>query len=799
MHFRLVSLRLLICQASVALGLHHAVAADNSRSDSVDILHTSIFLDVTDYAGKTLKGHCTLRFQAKVPLQQLDLDLLRLKVDSVKQQGVLLSFNYADSLTLHISLLAPLNVGDTASVTVYYGGKPKQDSGGWGGWYWSGDLAFNIGVALNEVPHTFGRSWFPCFDNFVERSTYSLAVRTAGNKMALCGGTLQKVETAPDGTTTWHYQLDEAIPSYLISVAVHQFAPVYDTYVSVTGDTIPIVLGAVATDTTKLKNSFKNLKATLQAYEQLWGPYRWPRVGYVLTTVGAMEHVTNIAYPAFLVNGQTTYEHIMAHELSHHWFGNLTTCRTDADMWLNEGWAVFNEWIFFEQLYGRQRYDSEMKNTLERCVRYLHTPLSDGAAFALNQVPPSHTYGETVYLKGALVAHTLRGYLGDSLFFSCMRQFMDSYAFLDVSSEDLEAFLTTCSGKDLSSFFANWVYAPGWTAFWVDSVSVQPVSPPGYEVVVFVKQRTRLAPARYHQVPLTLTFYLADGSQQRQTVLAQGECMQFPFFFTAAPKLVTLDEDDWIADAVTAEQKLIGNAGVHNLVLAKMNVTVTNWTDTALLRVEHVYAAPDPFRHPPKGLYLSRERFWRVDGLWDSNFQASATISYQGAAMNNGYLDVDLISQPEDSLVVVYRTSAAADWQIEPNVTQNTLGSLTDKRGNFIIHQLRRGQYALAIRHAARADSVTALSDSCQLVTAPSLSDARSVLLFPNPANDHFRLVVPHNGWLDITDALGRIVFRQPVAAGTTYISCAGWPAALYAGRLRLESGQQLILRLVVN
>lgn len=783
----------------LAVLLSPARAADNSRSDSVDVLHYTIYLDVTDFSNKRIHATCTVHFQAKVFLQQLDLDLLRLKVDSVKQKGVLVPFSYGDSLTLHISLLEPLNVGDTASVTVFYHGKPKQDSGGWGGWYWSGDLAFNIGVALNDVPHTFGRAWFPCFDNFVERSTYTLSVRTASNKMALCGGTLQYVEDLADGTQIWHYMLDDPIPSYLISVAVHQFAPVTQYYTSISGQQIPIVLGATAADTNKLKNSFKHLEEALHLYEQLWGPYRWDRVGYVLTTVGAMEHATNIAYPAFLVNGLTTYENIMAHELSHHWFGNLSTCRTAADMWLNEGWAVFNEWIFYEHLYGKTRYVQEVVNTLEQCVRYLHTPLSDGAYFALNQIPETHTYGETVYRKGALAAHTLRGYLTDSLFFSCMRSFLDTYAFSDVSSEDLEIALSTCSGKDLSAFFDNWIYAPGWSAFWIDSVAVETSGIPGFQVTVFVKQRVRGAPQLFHEVPMELSFYLADGQMKTYQVVVSGECMWFTFVLPEQPLLVVLDEQERIADAVIAEQKRIGKTGTHQFPLAKMNLTVNQISDTALVRVEHIYAAPDPFRHPIKGLYLSRERFWRVDGVWDTSFKASANISYQGAAMNNGYLDVDLISNTEDSLVVVYRSSAASDWQIVFDVTHNKLGSANDKRGNFTIHHLRKGQYALAIWHATRADSITPLADSCQLTSVPQLSSTSVGKLFPNPADQHFFIELDQRSHIELYDVIGRCWFTSEAPAGTCFIPTSHWPEGVYLARVQKETGPPIILRVMVQ
>ena len=107
----------------------------------------------------------------------LDLDLLQMTVDSITSQGQLLASTYNDTL-LSVTLPLALNMEDTSSVVVYYNGSPQGDPSGWGGWYFQGNYAYNLGVGFDADPHNYGRVWHPCFDNFVERATYDFSILT---------------------------------------------------------------------------------------------------------------------------------------------------------------------------------------------------------------------------------------------------------------------------------------------------------------------------------------------------------------------------------------------------------------------------------------------------------------------------------------------------------------------------------------------------------------------------------------------------------------------------------------------
>ena len=153
------------------------------------------------------------------------------------------------------------------------------------------------------------------------------------------------------------------MPAYLISVGVGNYVFVKDGFTNYLGDTIPVWLAARPTDTTNLKNSFINLEAAFDIYESKWGPYRWDRVGYELESMnsGAMEHAMNIGFPVAAADGSLAWQSVMEHELSHHWFGNLVTCRTAEDMWINEGFASYCEHIFDENFSGRATYDAVIR------------------------------------------------------------------------------------------------------------------------------------------------------------------------------------------------------------------------------------------------------------------------------------------------------------------------------------------------------------------------------------------------------------------------------------------------------
>jgi len=753
-----------------------ATRATNLRSDTIDILKYTINLNITDFTNKKIAGNTNVKFAPKINgVSVLNLDLLELIVDSVKLQNTILSYTYNDTL-LKINLASTYNTTDTLNVIVYYHGTPIIDATGWGGFYFQSGYAYNLGVGFGANPHVYGRVWFPCFDNFIERSPYEFNITTNGGKLAYCNGYLAHDTTDGSGNRTRKWILNEEIPTYLAMVAVSNFVQVNQTYNGVNGP-IPIVLAALAADTVGVKNSFINLNTALSTFENRFGPYEWNKVGYCMVpfSSGAMEHATSITYPKSFASGSLAYQTIMAHELSHHWFGDLATCRTQEDMWLNEGWASYCEYIFTEALSGYNAYLTGIRGIHENLLQFLH--VKEGY-LSLNNIPHQYTYGEHVYTKGAVVAHSLRGYMGDSLFFSSVKTYLSQNKYKDVSSLDFQNALTAASGMNMADFFNDWVNNPGWTHFSIDSFDVNP-NGMNYDVTVFVKQKLTGAPNYYTNVPLEVTFKSANWAEDVKKINMSGATQNFTFTIPFNPAFVAVNMGEKISHAVAPEIKNIKTTGNHNFSNAKMVVNVSAVSDSAFVRIEHNYTAPDPYKSCCIPYKLSPNHYWKLDGILPSSFKAKATITYDGrttATSSYYWLDNNLFpNKTEDSLVLMYRKNPSKEWSIYPYYTKNMQSSTTDKRGTITIDSFQLGEYVLAMK-----DYVSGIENENVAVNY-------QIKLFPNPASDYitvdlaeFKQINKNSVVISVLDITGREIDKYSVNNSRININTENYKNGMY-------------------
>ncbi|MGB1248339.1 MAG: M1 family metallopeptidase, partial [Chitinophagales bacterium] len=535
-----------------------AAANEDLRSDTIDIKHTVVHLDMTNWSGRTFTAQADVTYEVLAAFSnEIKLDLLGLTVDSVKMNGNQLTYSHNDTL---IDITTPsLVAGDEATVEVYYHGQPVQNGGDWGGFYWNSTYAYNVGVSFLEDPHNYGRVWFPCFDNFVERNTFEYFITTDDTRKAFCNGLLQNETDNGDGTTTWHWAIAQNIPSYLASVAVADYETIEMDY-----NGIPIQLAVRAADSTNLKNSFVHLPDAMQAFEEGYGDYVFDRVGYCVTNFGsgAMEHATNITYMRAAVNGNTQWETLMAHELAHHWWGDNITCRTDDDMWINEGWATYSEALFTEAVYGTDAYKDYIRENHESVLRTLH--INDDGYHPVAGVTHDLVYSSTVYDKGGDMAHTLRGVIGDYLFFSCIDGFMTAYKFEDVSTDDMMNYFSDCSGMDLSSFFDTWIKEAGFHHYSISTLETIDNGNGTYSVEGTIKQKLRENNSYTTFMPIEITYMSADFEVENHTAFIYGECSSFSIELPFEPVFVAVDLDEKISDATVDNYQTINTIGTYD-------------------------------------------------------------------------------------------------------------------------------------------------------------------------------------------------------------------------------------------
>lgn len=725
-------------------------AASNLRSDTIDIRKTIIEFNITDFISKNISASCKLDIKSKMNnVNELVFDLEGLTVDSTKVNGVVQTFFHQNQF-LKINLSNPLQLNDTALVEVFYQGIPIADAT-WGGFSYVGNYGFQMGVGFNAQPHSYGRTWHPCFDNFVERSAYEFYITTTDDKMAVCNGMFMDSISHPNNTITWHWKINEEIPSYLSSVAVCNYVFVKKILNGNNGN-MDAWIACEAVDSNNVNGSFAHLQESFTMLENNFGTYQWNKVGYTLVpfNAGAMEHATNIHIGKPFVNGALTYETLIAHELSHHWWGDLVTCSSAGDMWLNEGFASFCEMLHQEYTYGNSAYISAYKGNHYNVLFKAH--VTDDGYRAVANMDSNFTYSATVYNKGADMIYTLRSYIGDSLFFNGLTAFLDTYKFKDINTDMLRDFMSTYTNINLTYFFDNWIKAPGFTHFSIDSTQIV-ANGNDFDTKVFLRQRKHKSIDYYTNVPLEIGFYDAQMQLHVYNLMFTDRCVEFDVTLPFEPTMIVIDPLSKISDAITEETAIVKNLTTINMTQAKLKLfpkNIVDMNDSTMIRVEHSWVAPDRFKSPQaaNGYILSDSRYWKIDAINLNNIHGIIQFTFDGSA-NNSYLDSAWVKNTEDSIHIFYRKDATEEWQIANDSLK--VGNINDKIGNVFVKEIKAGEYCFGIKKSNYIDPIItdAPNGGCGLLTKYTANNNPNNLseptVFPNPANNELNIQFQEN------------------------------------------------------
>ena len=715
---------------------------NRSSSDTIDVLHYDIHLEVVNLTAKQIKGYTTLNFTSRINnVDRLRLELLSMNIDSIFIGNEKTETYTYSGRFIGIPFITPIGTGDTLNITVYYHGQPYVDPSVWGGFHFLGQYAFNLGIGFESDPHNLGRAWFPCIDDFHDRAAYDVYARVENDKKAICGGTLISVADNGNNTSTWHWKLGEHIPAYLASIAVGNYTLVVDTFNGMNA-AIPITYYVLPALVSKVSGTFLHMKEILATYESHFGPYPFGRVGITSIAIGAMEHATNIAFPYSGITGNLSGEWWYAHELSHMWFGDMVTCASAEDMWMNEGWSVWCESLYREGIYNSDAYRDNMRSKLRDVLQYAH--ITDAGYRALYGIPAEYTYGSTVYDKGGIVVHSLRNYLGDSLFFGCIKAYLQQYAYNYASTCNLRDFLSACSGINLDEFFDAWVFRPGFPQFSRDSVSVVQ-NGSNFNATVFVRQKLKGTTVYANANRLEVTFMGRQWQLHTDTLSFSGKIGSKTFTLPFAPVETMIDLNEKIADATTDMAKVIKSPGETDFPETFVKIIAEQVPDSAYVRITHNWVAPDTLKASVLGLRLSDYHYWAVEGLFPSGFKAKGRFLYNRA----NSVDNTLLNHPGDSIVILYRQGAAAEWRSTAFVKVGNFST-----GYLTVDSLQPGEYTLAVYD----NTLTSHSESPRSIPVITLSPNPSIGLF------NIQLDFVGTGYLKVINAGGVIVDSIPLS-----------------------------------
>lgn len=751
-----------------------------ARSDTFDIVHYEIDLDVTDYSGQNIQAATTITFRALMDgLTLIRFDLVELQVDSVVGASGTLNFMQDDqNLTVYLPAAPPIGVDQL--ITVYYGGQPHRDPE-WGGFCFEQGYIYNLGIGISTIPPNFGKVWYPCFDSFVERATYTFHVKSAGTYRFHGQGTFLGETQLEEDTVIRSYALDVPIPTHISAIAVADYAEHNYTHSAASGE-IPVTLLAKPSKLQGMIDRFGDMGAAIDVCEHWYGDYPFDRVGYVHTVDGALEIPTNVAYPDFM-NSQSVLSNraLYTHELGHHWWGDMVTPHVHNDMWLKEGPAEYSGHLVEEWLTGEEGLKKAVKDNLLYVLRQAH--VNDEGFHALSPMPDEHIYGSHTYYKGALVMHNLRGYLGDSLFRHAMHMVQADLAHTTITPDQLKTAIEGHTQTDLTSFFNDWIYGPAYSVFEVRSAqSVQ--NGDQWDVQLQIGQKLRGGTGYHTNVPVDLTFVSASGEVHDQIVMLGNEITNITVSSPFEPRMISLNRNTRLNQA-RLDQEVISEAGNtfdENLPYVDVRTYCDGAPGDVLLRVEHLWVPPDPSPFGPDVVEISGTHYWNIDGIWEEGTALRVRFPYSGFL--EGSLDHELFGGNEYGMCILYRPTAEDEWQVYADQVVNT-GNLINGQGTVMVSALRKGQYALG--KASGAISVGELDPA----------DEWSLSIYPVPARDRItvegNVPVAGNVIVDVIAADGRIVLREPFAANGRFsrsIDIARLSAGGYTLRAITTTGQ---------
>ncbi len=416
-----------------------------------------------------VQAHARLDFTATAPVSAIVLELdTRFSIDGIQvgDQDITNWTNPEGRLT--IPLPRPLEAGESVAVNIAYGGTPHvAQTPPWdGGWVWS-EANGQPWVATAIQGEGCDLIW-PCIDHPMgEPARVDMHITVPKGLSAPANGRLVGVQEHGDGSTTWHWSTRDP-NTYAITLNVGPYQELTGQYQSRYGNSIPLnfwALDNVPKD--KAEGLFNQLPQMLAFFEEWVGPYPFAdeKVGVVETPHLGMEHQTLNAYGnGYKLDGKG-YDWLLQHELAHEWFGNQMTNVSWDDMWLHEGFGTYMQPLYARWLNGERAMQSEletMRRTLTNRFPLVSGQPQDAATVYKAETGPALD----LYYKGALIAHTLRLYMGDEAFKRSLRelvygtpdpqpgQFTPQYR----TTAHYITIVSALMGKDMSWFFDAYLY-----------------------------------------------------------------------------------------------------------------------------------------------------------------------------------------------------------------------------------------------------------------------------------------------------------------------------------------------------
>ncbi len=419
----------------------------------IDVIHYKFELELSDQSD-TIYGKAEIKVKLLQPVSFFPLDLVLqnskgkgMKVDNISGPDVSNFENYSDSLRI---VLGTTRIpGDTITFTVNYHGIPND----------------GLVISKNKYGHrTFfadnwpdrAHNWIPCIDDPADKASFEFIVTAPGHYQVISNGIQTEETNLPGNKKLTHWAEEIPLPTKVMVIGVAEFAVLHEGFVNC----VPVSSWVFPENKSEGFKDYARAKDILAFLSDYIGPYPYKKLANVQskTIFGGMENASAIFYFENSVTGKDLDESLLAHEIVHQWFGDMATEKSFAHLWLSEGFATYLTHIYMESKYGTDSLNRIMQNDREEIIDFVKKsdkPVIDSIS------PFMQLLNVNNYQKGGWVLHMLRRQLGDSVFHRIIRTYYDAYKGRNADTKDLQTIAENVSGKNLNTFFRQWLYTPG--------------------------------------------------------------------------------------------------------------------------------------------------------------------------------------------------------------------------------------------------------------------------------------------------------------------------------------------------
>jgi aminopeptidase N len=380
--------------------------------------------------------------------------------------------------------------------------------------------------------------WFPTIDSPNEKTTQEIYITVDSNYTTLSNGELMFQSENEDGTRTDYWKQNLPHAPYLFMMAIGEFAVAKDKW---RGKPVHYFVEKKYADVAK--DIYPNTVEMLEFFSNRLGyEYPWDKYHQVVVrdyVSGAMENTGAVIFGDFIQGNRrflidNSGEDIVAHEMFHHWFGDLVTCESWSNLPLNESFATYGEYLWNEHKYGKNQADLHIDNDLK--VYLGSSRINKETLIRFNYDNHMEMFDAHSYQKGGRVLHMLRNYVGDDAFFESLKVYLTDNEFQTVEIHNLRLAFEKVTGEDLNWFFNQWFLSPGHPIIKVEK------SYANGKLTVSIKQTQEGEDIPYaFEIPTDLQIVQANGLVMTKKIRLTQRTETFEISLTSEPLLVNFD------------------------------------------------------------------------------------------------------------------------------------------------------------------------------------------------------------------------------------------------------------------